>query len=54
MEMKRDTSTNIGVQDGATIFKCPNCGEQEIVRSRYAKRLGIKYACLKCGFSGPN
>lgn len=52
--MKRDTSVNIGVQGGATIFMCPKCGEQEIVRSKYAKRLGVKYTCKKCGFSGPN
>ena len=52
--MKRDSSTNTGVQEGATIFKCPKCGDEEIVRSKYAKRLGVKYRCSKCGFEGPN
>jgi predicted RNA-binding Zn-ribbon protein involved in translation (DUF1610 family) len=52
--MKRDTSTKEGVQEGATIFMCPNCGDEEIVRSLYAKRLGIRYTCTKCSFSGPN
>lgn len=54
MELKKCTSCNQGVQEGATIFKCPKCGEEEIVRCKECKRLGVKYTCKKCGWSGPN
>lgn len=34
-------------------FKCPNCGESEIVRCDACRVLGRKYVCPKCGFTGP-
>ncbi len=42
------------VNDSANIkFKCPNCGESEISRSRKARSLAKEYKCPKCGFVGP-
>ena len=40
--------------EGSTIFKCPKCGEEEIVRCAYCRKIAAKYICSKCGFSGPN
>ncbi len=54
MELKKCTSCNRGVQEGATIFKCPKCGKEEIVRCKDCKRVGVKYNCKGCGFEGPN
>ena len=54
MELKKCISCNLGVQHGATIFMCPNCGEREIIRCKECKKLGVKYTCLSCGFGGPN
>jgi predicted RNA-binding Zn-ribbon protein involved in translation (DUF1610 family) len=34
-------------------FKCPSCGETEIVRCYNCKVLSNKYKCSKCGFEGP-
>ncbi len=34
---------------GSTKFKCPNCGETEIVRCLNCREVGTKYRC-KCGF----
>ena len=39
---------------GAVVFKCPNCMDATIVRSRQARMLSTKYTCPKCGFEGPN
>jgi len=39
---------------GAVVFKCPKCGEHEIVRSTNARRNALKYSCPGCGFTGPN
>lgn len=38
---------------GKTKFKCPNCGEFEIVRCLNCRQIGAKYKCEKCGFEGP-
>ena len=35
-------------------MKCPNCGENEIVRCKHCRDLGSKYTCESCKFSGPN
>jgi len=34
-------------------FKCPQCGEEEIIRCAQCKKLSVKYKCGKCGFEGP-
>ncbi|MEM5802186.1 MAG: zinc finger domain-containing protein [Candidatus Aenigmatarchaeota archaeon] len=34
-------------------FKCPNCGEVEIIRCNTCKSLSNKYTCSKCLFTGP-
>lgn len=39
---------------GNTRFKCPNCGEYEIIRCIDCRKRGTKYKCPKCGFEGPN
>ncbi len=43
--------TNI---EGATSFKCPNCGAEEMVRCSACRKIAAKYKCSKCGFEGPN
>ena len=42
------------IQEGATIFKCPDCGKEDIIRCMHCKKVGIKYVCSSCDFSGPN
>jgi len=42
---------NIG---GATSFKCPKCGKEEIIRCSQCRKIASKYKCIKCGFEGPN
>jgi hypothetical protein len=39
---------------GSTIFNCPECGKSEIVRCGHCRKVGAKYTCPECGFSGPN
>jgi len=53
---KRCNSCNIELTNivGSTRFKCPNCGENEIVRCKHCRELGSKYTCEHCKFSGPN
>ena len=48
------TKRRIDNDPGATTFKCPKCGEYEIIRSTFARENAIKYNCPKCGFEGPN
>lgn len=49
-------SCNKTIQEGATIFKCPDCGKEDIIRCSHCKKLGVRYKCPNpdCGFSGPN
>ncbi|MGM5484278.1 MAG: zinc finger domain-containing protein [Nanobdellota archaeon] len=58
MEVSRmecsSTHTNITNMGGTARFMCPKCGEYEIVRSKRARELAMKYNCPKCGFEGPN
>jgi len=56
MEVKKCISTNKRVDNdpGSISFKCPKCGDFEIVRSTYARQNAIKYTCPSCGFVGPN
>ncbi|MFH1174309.1 MAG: zinc finger domain-containing protein [archaeon] len=39
---------------GSARFPCPNCGKTEIIRSRRAREVVMKYTCPECGFEGPN
>lgn len=39
---------------GSVIFKCPNCGGEEIIRCLHCREIAARYTCSKCGFSGPN
>ena len=39
---------------GSTKFKCPGCGDYEIIRCFDCRKVGTKYKCPKCGFVGPN
>lgn len=56
MEEKKCLSTNTRITNdrGAVSFKCPSCGEYEIVRSKHARQIVSKYTCPNCGFTGPN
>ncbi len=53
--MLRCTScnTNVLTKKYWVRFKCPACGEAEIIRCSTCKALSIKYTCPKCGFTGP-
>lgn len=50
------SSTNVKITNiqGTVRFKCPSCGEAEIVRSKKAREIAMKYTCPNCGFEGPN
>ena len=56
MEAKLCSSTKVRIDNdpGSVTFKCPQCGEYEIVRGTSARANAIKYKCPGCGFSGPN
>ncbi len=56
MEAKVCNSTKKRIDNdvGAVIFLCPQCGEQEIVRSSFARANALKYKCHGCQFEGPN
>lgn len=54
VEIKFDDFNNKMINDSANItFKCPNCGEVEISRSRKSRELSKEYICPKCSFVGP-
>ena len=38
---------------GYVEFKCPSCGEQDIVRCNSCRENYTKYRCQKCNFEGP-
>ena len=56
MEAKLCQATKKRIENdpGAVVFKCPQCGKGEIVRSTFARVNAIKYLCHDCGFTGPN
>ncbi|MGP6219810.1 zinc finger domain-containing protein [Caldiplasma sukawensis] len=41
------------VEEGYSIFDCPQCGEQVIGRCRICREQTTPYTCEKCGFQGP-
>ncbi len=56
--MKETTKCNscnveISARGKSTIFPCPECGEEEIVRCDVCRKRVISYKCSKCGFEGP-
>ena len=42
------------VEKGSTKFKCPQCGQYEIIRCKHCRETAVKYTCPNCGFIGPN
>lgn len=48
------TKVKITNDTGNVRFMCPSCGKSEIIRSKKARELAIKYTCPSCGFEGPN
>ncbi len=48
------TKRELTNDQGSVVFKCPNCLDADIVRSKMSRKLGSKYTCPKCGFEGPN
>ena len=48
------TKVNVSNDNGTVIFKCPSCGKADIVRSKNAREVVVKYTCPECGFEGPN
>ena len=48
------TKQNIVNEVGSVKFKCPNCGDYEIIRTLRERNIVAKYTCPKCGFIGPN
>ncbi|MCX8166401.1 MAG: zinc finger domain-containing protein [Candidatus Micrarchaeota archaeon] len=34
-------------------FKCPDCGDEEIIRCQNCRKKVVEYVCGKCGFVGP-
>lgn len=53
--MLKCTSCGVSLigQEDFVKFKCPNCGEVEIIRCRRCKQLSNRYKCTKCEFEGP-
>jgi Zn-ribbon RNA-binding protein len=44
---------NLVGQDEFVIFKCPDCGDNVIIRCNRCKKLSRSYKCSKCNFEGP-
>ena len=55
MESKNCSSCKKKIDNdkGNVIFKCPQCGDIEIVRCKVCRSNATKYHCA-CGFTGPN
>jgi predicted RNA-binding Zn-ribbon protein involved in translation (DUF1610 family) len=56
MEDKKCISCKRKIENikGSAVFKCPNCGEYEIIRCRDCRVTAVKYKCPSCEFEGPN
>ena len=39
--------------DKYVLFKCPQCGEEEIIRCNECRETHTKYRCKACEFEGP-
>ena len=52
----RCTSCNVRITNivGSAKFKCPKCGETDIIRCAHCRKIVTKYRCPKCEFSAPN
>jgi len=54
------TKEPISNDSGSVVFNCPargidkKCVDSVIVRNTHERKLGIKYTCPQCGFTGPN
>ncbi|MBI5391558.1 RNA-binding protein [Candidatus Woesearchaeota archaeon] len=46
--------TKIANMKGSVQFKCPSCGKGEILRCPHCRKVGTRYACGLCSFTGPN
>ncbi len=56
INISRCTSCNSLIspsEEGATRFRCPNCGEVMIIRCSKCRLFGNDYVCPKCNFEGP-
>ncbi|MFH1403873.1 MAG: zinc finger domain-containing protein [Candidatus Altiarchaeota archaeon] len=51
--VKKCSSCGTEVLKNYSEFKCPKCGEKEIIRCDPCRKLGIAYKCDKCGLEGP-
>ncbi|MBW3013611.1 DUF1610 domain-containing protein [Candidatus Woesearchaeota archaeon] len=52
MELCSTCKVRITNSIGSVKFKCPNCGEAEIIRCSHCRAIGANYECPKCGFKG--
>jgi len=48
------TRQRITNDPGRSMFPCPKCGKETIIRGSQARKLAMKYKCSACGFEGPN
>ncbi|MBN2203032.1 MAG: DUF1610 domain-containing protein [Candidatus Aenigmarchaeota archaeon] len=44
---------NVVGQEEFVKFKCPACGEVEVIRCKKCKKMSNPYKCSACGFEGP-
>lgn len=45
---------NVANTAGSVSFTCPNCEQEQILRTRNEREIVAKYTCPNCGFTGPN
>ncbi|MFH1332290.1 MAG: zinc finger domain-containing protein [archaeon] len=41
-------------EKGSVMFKCPSCGQSDIIRCLHCRKIGARYKCPVCEFEGPN
>lgn len=46
-------NTKVDNSLGFVLFRCPNCGKENIIRCSHCRKIVAKYKC-SCGFEGPN